>query len=769
MHTFGRDVSPKYVIRAQKEDPVIAEVRTWVQEKKKPDKDELKGKEEDLKHFAQVVDALEIKNDILYYPYKLNHMGGQKSYRMVMPMSVRDAVFYWSHQSITAGHFGQTATVLRAQSRFYYPGMSQDLKRRVANCGDCLVKRGKVKLRDGPHKPQRAGYPNQKLYVDLIGPLPETWQNEKYILSVEDGFTRHANAYPLHNKEAATVARVLIDEYCCDYGFPEAIHSDNGKEFVNALWEQLCDRLGIRKTTTPTYNPQSNIVERWHRTLNMMMKTFLERDDREWAKYIPAMVMAYNTKVNSATGVTPFFATFGREARLPVDLVLPTPGEEERTLNSHLDETLKRFNRIYAFMRTNNEAVIRRNAKIYSGKKHDYADDEKVWYLCPRKVKSKPAKLTDEWLGPYQIVERVAEVLYIIKPFEYQGPSITVHAARLLPYRPGTTVKSRIPANLQLNDKGDELGEEIRPATVDDEPDINLGVPVRLALPEFDIVDIMAGRKRGRPVSQQTASNQTEPDKLTEPSEVSEPGPSQAPETVSRKRDRTVYTDIETDEMPEAKSGKLRPKRTRDQLMKQFEEMKRRMDTGTETDQPETKRPAVEQKEKSNVFKRAKDLLSSDDEIMEIINTIRTLKVDITQDSITPDKSTPGSACYDMTAQKAAVVPAHGIAMIPLNLKMAIPPGYFLLLLSRSGLATKGLVALGGVIDSDYRGPVCAILANSTDEDFILKKGQRCVQGVFLPTHDAEFRRVDMLEETERNTGGFGSTDNGCGTISSEI
>ena len=92
------------------------------------------------------------------------------------------------------------------------------------------MKRGKVKLRDGPHKPQKAGYPNQKLYVDLIGPLPETWQNEKYILSVEDGFTRHANAYPLHNKEAATVARVLIDEYCCDYGFPEAIHSDNGKE-----------------------------------------------------------------------------------------------------------------------------------------------------------------------------------------------------------------------------------------------------------------------------------------------------------------------------------------------------------------------------------------------------------------------------------------------------------------------------------------------------------------------------------------------------------
>ena len=781
MHEFGRDVSPRYVIRAQKEDPVVAEVRSWVQEKRKPDKDELKGKEEELKHYAQVVDALELKDDILYYPFKLNHMGGQKSYRMVMPREVRDAVFYWSHQSPLAGHFGQTATVLRAQSRFYYPGMSQDLKRRVDNCGDCLVKRGKVKLRDGPHKPQRAGYPNQRLYVDLIGPLPTTWQQEKYILSVEDGFTRHANAYPLHNKEAATVARVLINEYCCDYGFPEAIHSDNGGEFVNAIWEEMCDRLGIRKTTTPSYNPQSNIVERWHRTLNMMMKTFLDREDREWSKYVPAMVMAYNTKVNSATGVTPFFATFGREARLPVDLVLPTPDEEERTINGHVEETLKRFNRIYAYMRANNEAVIRRNAKIYTGKKHEYEIDEKVWYLCPRKVKSKPAKLTDEWLGPYKIVEKIAEVLYEIKPSEYDGPSITVHAARLLPYRPGTTVKTRIPANLQINDRGDELGEEIRPATVDNEPEIHLGVPVRLALPEYDIVDIMAGRRRGRPPRQQTASNQTEADQEqdSQPSKTSEPqpGPSQAPDDVTRKRERTVYTDTETDAgMPEAKSGKLRPKRTRDQLVKQFEEMKRRneIETGTETDQPEPKRPAVaqgqERKEKGSLFGRAKDyLFSSDDEVMDVLNTIRTLKVDITEESTQPEKSTSGSACYDLTAQKAAVVPAHGIAMVPLNLRLAIPPGYFLLLLSRSGLATKGLVALGGVIDSDYRGPVCAILANSADEDFVLKKGQRCVQGVFLPTHDAEFRRVDILEETKRNADGFGSTGDGSENVQSQV
>ena len=785
MHNFGRDVSPEQVIIAQKEDPIVAEVRSWIQQKKKPEKEELKGEDEELKHYSQVADALEIKDDILYYPYKLNHLGGQKSYRMVMPKEIRDAVFYWSHQSTTAGHFGQTATVLRAQSKFYYPGMSQDLKRRVANCGDCLVKKSKVKLRDGTHNPQRSGYPNQKIYIDLIGPLPTTTKMERYVLTVEDGFTRHANAYTLPNKQASTVARVLIDEYCSDYGFPESIHSDNGKEFVNEIWEQLCDRLGIRKTTTPTYNPQSNIVERWHRTINMMMKTFMDRDDKEWSKYLPAMVMAYNTKVNSSTGVTPYFATFGREARLPVDLVLPMPGEESRTINNHVDEVLKRFNRIYAFMRQNNEATIRRNAKIYSGKKHEYEVDEKVWYLCPRKVKSKPEKLTDMWLGPYKIVKQVAEVLYEITSADYEGPNITVHAARLLPYTPGTTAKSRIPVNIVMEDQGDELAEEIRPPRIAEEPRVELGVPVTFAVPEFDILDIMAGKKVGRKPKQKVTPNQIEPDKLpdaqieTEP----QPGPSNAvdegstqltidstPDEVSRKRGRTAQSSDDTDrQMPEAKSGKLRPKRTRDELVKQFMAARQALgtDTGTETDQPEPKRSTMAEKKTSGMFRRAKDFLfSSDDEVM---NTIRTLQVDIATDSTQPIKGTPDSACYDLTTHNAVVVPAHGIAMVPLNLKMAIPPGYFLLILSRSSLAVKGLVTLGGVIDSDYRGPVCAILANSADEDFVLKKGQRCCQGVFLPTYNAEFKKVDVLSETKRNTDGFGSTDDGSKNVSSEV
>ena len=97
-------------------------------------------------------------------------------------------------------------------------------------------------------------------------------------------------------------------------------------------------------------------------------------------------------------------------------------------------------------------------------------------------------------------------------------------------------------------------------------------------------------------------------------------------------------------------------------------------------------------------------LLSSSDE--EMLSRMRTLQVDITEDSTTPTKGTEGSAAYDLQCHRNTVIPAHGITTVPLNIHMAIPSDYFLLI-SCSGLAKKGVLTLAGVIDSDYRGPVC--------------------------------------------------------------
>ena len=79
-----------------------------------------------------------------------------------------------------------------------------------------------------------------------------------------------------------------------------------------------------------------------------------------------------------------------------------------------------------------------------------------------------------------------------------------------------------------------------------------------------------------------------------------------------------------------------------------------------------------------------------------MLKCMRTLQIDISKESEIPKKATIGFT------GKAAVIPAHGVAAITLNVRVAIPATHFLLLLSRSGLAKKGVMTLAGVVDSDY-------------------------------------------------------------------
>ena len=89
----------------------------------------------------------------------------------------------------------------------------------------------------------------------------------------EDSFSRYCQAYPIPNKEAHTMAKVLMDQHFNIYGLPDQLHSDNGKEFVNNLWRELFSEFKIQHTTTLPYNPSSNPVDPFHRTIIAMLRT----------------------------------------------------------------------------------------------------------------------------------------------------------------------------------------------------------------------------------------------------------------------------------------------------------------------------------------------------------------------------------------------------------------------------------------------------------------------------------------------------------------
>lgn len=126
-----------------------------------------------------------------------------------------------------------------------------------------------------------------------------------------------------------------------------------------------------------------------------------------------------------------------------------------------------------------------------------------------------------------------------------------------------------------------------------------------------------------------------------------------------------------------------------------------------------------------------------------------------------PAYATEGAAGMDVVAAEDLTLTPGQRHAVATGFAIAIPEGYELQVRPRSGLALKhGITCLNtpGTIDHDYRGEVKVILANLGTEPFEVRRGERIAQLVPAPVLKARFREVELLGETSRGAGGFGST-----------
>ncbi len=133
-----------------------------------------------------------------------------------------------------------------------------------------------------------------------------------------------------------------------------------------------------------------------------------------------------------------------------------------------------------------------------------------------------------------------------------------------------------------------------------------------------------------------------------------------------------------------------------------------------------------------------------------------------------PSYETPGSSGADLRANLPADLRHLGIVLAPLErriiptgMRVEIPAGFEMQIRPRSGLALEHGVTLPntpGTIDSDYRGPLGVLLVNLGPEPYVVHHGDRIAQAVIAPIVQFSYQQVEALGETERGTGGFGST-----------
>ena len=255
--------------------------------------------------------------------YKIaNLVKNDKEHRLqlVVPLLLVKGILFLLHDQ--QGHLGadQTHNVIRR--RYFWQNSYRDIVKYIGGCTVCNARKmtaNKIPIQSMPI-PQT---PFQTIAIDISGPFPETENGEKYMLTIICLFSGWPECFVIPNKETATVARVLCEEFFPRHAYPETMISDRGTKFCSEVIEILAKKLQICRIKTSPYRPEANgKVERLHRVLNDVIPKRVATDQSDWPRHIPLAMQAIRTTIHTGAWYSPYFLAYGRDPKLSLDYLL---------------------------------------------------------------------------------------------------------------------------------------------------------------------------------------------------------------------------------------------------------------------------------------------------------------------------------------------------------------------------------------------------------------------------------------------------------------
>ncbi|CAL9011062.1 unnamed protein product [Prunus brigantina] len=325
------------------------------------------------------------------------------------------------HGGICGSHSGARSLAHKAiRQGYFWPSLHTDAQAFTQKCDKCQRFANIPQLPAEPLTAMVNPWPFAQWGLDLIGPMPEGKGQVKYAVVAVDYFTKWAEAEALATITAARIETFVWQNIVCRFGIPNAIVTDNGRQFDNAKFKQFCSNLKIKLCFASPAHPQSNgQVEAVNKIIKRTLKTKLDKAKGCWPELLPEVLWSYRTTFRTSTGETPFSLSFGTEAVAPVEIGQPTyrtstyeaeANDEQLALNlDFIDELRDQSN-----MR--NVAYKQRIAKYYDSRVKPRAFKVGDWVM--RKVSLATKNPTEGTLGPTW--EGPYEVTRVSRPGAYQ-------------------------------------------------------------------------------------------------------------------------------------------------------------------------------------------------------------------------------------------------------------------------------------------------------------------------------------------------------------
>ena len=241
-----------------------------------------------------------------------------RGFPAVLPREMWDEVIEMSHRPPLSGHKKYDKLLPELKKRFYFPNMAIYLKSYCRRCPECQISTIGKKL-TLPVQPFHSNYPGVLVHLDCTPGSKETERGNSHILAIIDSFTGYVKLYPLPQPDGKGVAEALLS-YISVNSMPLKIVTDNGSEFLNSVMTELIKLLGMKTNRIAPYNSRCNgKVENVHKTVQTIIRAYINEHAKDWDLLIPYVEFAINTSRSEVTKYTPFYLHFGRHPILPLD------------------------------------------------------------------------------------------------------------------------------------------------------------------------------------------------------------------------------------------------------------------------------------------------------------------------------------------------------------------------------------------------------------------------------------------------------------------
>ena len=388
--------------------------------------------------------------------------------KIILLPSLHETVFRDMHAQPFSGHLGVTKTLSKIRERYFWPGLSRLVADYVRQCRDCAMYKPANVNMTPPLIPITSTKALQLIELDIVGPFPVSDKGNKYIFTIIDTYTRWPEAYAIANQETETILTCLED-FISRHGLPDAILTDQGRNFESQLFKSFLQSFGIIKKRTTSYHPACNgQIERFNGTLVKIIARYVATNQKDWDTWIPAALHAYRTTEHATTKMTPFKLLYARDNKLPTDLNAANEEQVDQNTSTYVRNARRRLRDAYAKVNIEQRMEQARHKANYDRKAGNitFEEGDRVWLSAKAKKLHLNPKLQPKWLGPYTVKHKQGTVDYVIESGKNRK-QITVHQSRLKPCytpqepiaKPARNVRKPVKTNVQnaqINDSSNE-------------------------------------------------------------------------------------------------------------------------------------------------------------------------------------------------------------------------------------------------------------------------------------------------------------------------